>query len=271
VYKYKGEIKMNDYKPYCYMIGWTAHNIWYYGVEIGQLTKKAHPSNLWTSYFTSSKEVEQFRLLNGEPDFISIRKIFNDPKSALLWEHKFLSRIDAANSKNFLNKSNGYNHHLEWNLTHSDETKIKISDTKKGKRWVTNGIQDLYIEPQSIPDGYQLGRTNGVFGSGNKNIMYGKTHTEEARQKISSTHKGKIISKEQREKISKANTGLKRSKEFINKMKKIEKTDEWNKKNSEARKNTKLYINTETLVRKYFKASDVIPQGWIWIKDYQSE
>lgn len=47
--------------------------------------------------------------------------------------------------------------------------------------------------------------------SGDKNGMYGKTHTEEARLKISKTHKGKKLTQEQCDEISQRHKGKKRS------------------------------------------------------------
>lgn len=49
--------------PYTYLIGWTEHNIWYYGVRyaIG-----CNPKELFLSYFTSSEYVKDFIELNGQ-------------------------------------------------------------------------------------------------------------------------------------------------------------------------------------------------------------
>ena len=90
---------------YTYRIGWTHLNIWYYGAKYG---KESDPTKLWVSYFTSSDYVKKFRELHGEPDFIKVTKVFgDDTESCLVWETKFLTRIDAANRDNFLNKKNG--------------------------------------------------------------------------------------------------------------------------------------------------------------------
>ncbi|MFA6198816.1 MAG: hypothetical protein WC679_00165 [Bacteroidales bacterium] len=61
------------FKPYTYLIGWSTMNKFYYGV---QYNKKANPDDLWKSYFTSSKIVQQFRKEFGEPDIIQFRKVF---------------------------------------------------------------------------------------------------------------------------------------------------------------------------------------------------
>lgn len=60
---------------YTYLIGWTEHNKWYYGVRFA---KNCHPNELWKTYFTSSKHVISFRNTFGEPDIINVRKTFKD-------------------------------------------------------------------------------------------------------------------------------------------------------------------------------------------------
>ena len=59
--------------PFTYLIGWTSHNLWYYGVRFA---KGCNPRDLWTTYFTSSEKVKQTRQELGEPDVIEVRKIF---------------------------------------------------------------------------------------------------------------------------------------------------------------------------------------------------
>jgi hypothetical protein len=99
-----------DRTPYTYLIGWSEHNIWYYG---SRTAKNCHPSDLWVKYFTSSDDdniygkpsVKTFRKLNGDPDVIIVRKVFNDAKKCVKFENKVLRRIKAVSSPLFLNKS----------------------------------------------------------------------------------------------------------------------------------------------------------------------
>ena len=76
--------------PYTYLLRWSKTGRYYYGAQYG---RKAHPSNLWTKYFTSSKKVSEYRKLYGDPDIIEIRKIFANKKDCLNWEQKILLRI----------------------------------------------------------------------------------------------------------------------------------------------------------------------------------
>jgi len=90
--------------PYTYLLGWTSHNKWYYGVRYA---KGCSPNDLWKTYFTSSKYVKKFRKLYGEPDIIDVRKIFpNNETGALLWETKVLLRMNVINDPKWLNATN---------------------------------------------------------------------------------------------------------------------------------------------------------------------
>jgi hypothetical protein len=89
---------------YTYLIGWSKEKKYYYGC---QYKKGCKPEDLWTIYFTSSKEVAKCREMFGEPDIIQIRKIFGDNVLATrLWEMKVIRRIKAAKRKDFLNLRN---------------------------------------------------------------------------------------------------------------------------------------------------------------------
>lgn len=89
--------------PFTYLIGWSKHGLYYYGSRYSQY---CHPTNLWTTYFTSSDVVTFTVDLYGEPDIIQIRQVFDDIRTCLAFEHKVLTRLDAANNPKFLNKRN---------------------------------------------------------------------------------------------------------------------------------------------------------------------
>ena len=84
---------MKKRKPYTYLIGWSNHNKWYYGVRYA---KDCHPIDLWTTYFTSSKSVLEYRNKYGEPDIIEVRKVFDDMTSAIKYETKVLKRLNCS-------------------------------------------------------------------------------------------------------------------------------------------------------------------------------
>lgn len=78
-------------------------NTFYYGVRYAN---GCSPTDLWTTYFTSSKYVNELINTYGKDSFIyEIRKIFNNKQKARLWEHKVLKRISAVSRNDFLNKT----------------------------------------------------------------------------------------------------------------------------------------------------------------------
>lgn len=95
---------MNIYIPFTYIIGWTKHKKFYYGAKYSQ---GCQPSDLWQSYFTSSKYVKEFREQNGEPDIIKIHRTFSNKDSCVEFENQYLTTIDAKNNPLFINEHNG--------------------------------------------------------------------------------------------------------------------------------------------------------------------
>jgi len=89
-------------KPYTYIIGWSKHNKFYYGAR---WSKDCDPTDLWKTYFTSSKHVEKFRKQCGEPDIVQVRKIFTDADKCRLYEQKTLRRLNVLREDKWLNKN----------------------------------------------------------------------------------------------------------------------------------------------------------------------
>jgi hypothetical protein len=118
---------MGIYQPYTYLIGWSAKQKYYYGVRFA---KKCNPSDLWKSYFTSSKYVKEFRKQFGEPDIIQIRKTFDCANKAILWESKVLRRINSLYDDKWFNKNIAGAIRIS---KFSEEHKRKISESNKGK------------------------------------------------------------------------------------------------------------------------------------------
>jgi hypothetical protein len=92
--------------PYTYLIGWPEHNVWYYGVRYAN---GCYPSELWITYFTSSKYVDEFIKKNGQPSVKQVRKIFSEGdasvKIAREYEHRVLRRLRVAKNEKWLNKT----------------------------------------------------------------------------------------------------------------------------------------------------------------------
>jgi hypothetical protein len=170
----KGKHSMNIYKPYTYLIGWTLHQKYYYGVRY---KPGCHPEDFWKSYFTSSKKVKECRELWGDPDIIQIRKTFNTGKDAINWEFKVLKKLHVRSNDKWLNMaigkptSKGSKHteehkaYMKLIMTGRDAYWLKgkkRSDHSKcisNKKWITNGVEDKYInKDELIPEGYIKGR-----------------------------------------------------------------------------------------------------------------
>lgn len=111
---------------YCYFIGWSNQNMYYYG---RRTAKESNPKEFWVTYFTSSKHVKKFREEFGEPDIIQIRKTFKTVEECKYHESKVLKRLMASKRNDFLNKTNG---DKNWDATGNEyfakEYKIKTPE-----------------------------------------------------------------------------------------------------------------------------------------------
>lgn len=216
----KNLISMLNHKtiPFTYYIRWSKYNKWYYGVKysIG-----CSPSDLWNTYFTSSKYVKEFRILYGEPDIIKVSRIFLSKESAKLWENKFLKRTSANKNPNSLNMSNpgsfGVKIYKPLNLPGNSGPKAKIDlmerytvsllrltlnnkpKSLKKRFWVNfNYIIFLYLDSET---------ERLEFLSNNLDWSAGRTKPE-TKNKLSLINYGKRKpprTKEHLEKISKGN------------------------------------------------------------------
>lgn len=114
-------------KPYTYLIGWTKLNKWYYGARY---SKSCDPSDLWKTYFTSSEFVRKMREEFGEPDVVTVRKIFKTREKARKCETLIIKRIFKMKLFDvWLNRAFGGQRFGP----HSKETRAKMSASQKGK------------------------------------------------------------------------------------------------------------------------------------------
>lgn len=138
-------------KPFAYLITSKIDSRRYYGIKF---SKDADPSQLWTKYFTSSKEIRAKVAKYGADAFTAeVRKVFETAEQAINWESRFLNRINAASRDDWINRSNGNlcmgsinkgkkkteQHWENWKLvrkghTVSEETKKKIGDANRGRK-----------------------------------------------------------------------------------------------------------------------------------------
>jgi hypothetical protein len=117
--------------PFTYYLYHKPTGLKYYGVKF---QKGCNPSVLWSTYFTSSSKVKSLIDKYGAESFdVTIRKVFDNPKKALLWEHKVLSRLDAAGRPDWLNRHNGGSK-FRAPTAHKEETKERIASKITGKK-----------------------------------------------------------------------------------------------------------------------------------------
>ena len=195
--------------PYTYLIGWSTHNIWYYG---SRYAKNCHPSDLWTSYFTSSNYVVNMVKTYGEPDIIEIRKTFETASQAREWEHKVLRRLDVIHQDKWLNKTNNRAILLDDAMKakiraktqgrpgkpHTKETKEKLRQAKLGKEPWNKGL--ICPQIKSMTGKKHTAESNEK----NRQAHLGKTQSAESNLKRSIAQKGRVFSEETREKLRQA-------------------------------------------------------------------
>jgi Putative endonuclease segE, GIY-YIG domain len=103
----------------------------YYGIKF---SKGCSPAMLWTTYFSSSLKVKELIALHGADSFeVEVRKIFKTGHQALLWEHRVLSKLDAAGRDDWLNRHNG-GKKFRSPECHSDKTKETLRAKITGKK-----------------------------------------------------------------------------------------------------------------------------------------
>lgn len=91
--------------PYTYLITHLASNVKYYGVRYA---KSSQPEDLGVKYFSSSSAIKRIIKEEGVGAFrFEVRKIFDTKEAAIDWEHRFLTKVKAAESPMWFNKHNG--------------------------------------------------------------------------------------------------------------------------------------------------------------------
>ena len=131
-----------DRTPFTYIIKCVPTGELYYGVRYA---KGCQPSDLWKTYFTSSKKVKERIQLFGVSSFdIQIRKVFSCAVAARIWEDKVLRRMNVIQDPKWLNQNNGVTF---TNRIHPLQGKrcVYIFEFQKYK-WVDLSLANVLVE-----------------------------------------------------------------------------------------------------------------------------
>jgi hypothetical protein len=152
-----------DRTPFTYVITHIPTGKKYYGVRY---KKGCLPSDLWSTYFTSSKIIHALINQDGKEAFsFEIRKTFSSVKHCLIWETTVLHRLNARDNAQWLNNHNGGNTFYN-NTPASIETREKMSKVRKGKpKSETMKYNAMWYYKLSFDDG------NVEFIKGSANVL----------------------------------------------------------------------------------------------------
>lgn len=119
-----------DRTPFTYVVTHIPSGKKYYGSRYALHCK---PEDLWTTYFTSSRDVKKLIETDGQRAFrVEIRKIFNNVIACRRWETRFLNKIHASTNDAWINGHNGGARFYNTSKA-TQSTKNKMSIARKGK------------------------------------------------------------------------------------------------------------------------------------------
>ncbi|WP_155738091.1 NUMOD3 domain-containing DNA-binding protein [Sphingobium yanoikuyae] len=174
-------------QPFLYVVGWSNLDTWYLGVRYA---KHCHSTDLWTSYFTSSDYVREFRERNGEPDHIEIL-LLGDREEVLATERAVITEFNLHLDPKWLNRSTGAIHISGQKFQQSEAFRKQRSEAQKA-RW-----QDPEFRQSVVSK------------------MQGRTLSQETKRLIREKRAKQVITPETRQKLSDARTGRKLSPSHI--------------------------------------------------------
>jgi len=121
-------------KSYTYHLYHKPSGLHYYGASY---RKGCSPNDLWDTYFSSSPIVHELIAQHGKDSFVAtVRKTFDSPGGAVLWESRFLQKVNAQHSDTWINRHNGCDNFIGPH-SHTEQSKqqirSKITGTKRSE------------------------------------------------------------------------------------------------------------------------------------------
>lgn len=178
---------------YTYLIRFKPTGQLYYG---SRTKKGGSETDLWSTYFTSSKKVHSLLKEYGPNAFeYEIRKRFETKAQTLLWEKKFLERVNARYDPKWLNQAANSSDFT--NKGHTPETRKKLSEAGKRRRHSPETLLKLKASKQTP----EFKEAVAKAGRSGKNL----NRDADYRKKMSEALSGRKLSPEHRSKIAEAN------------------------------------------------------------------
>lgn len=132
-------------QTYTYLFYWKDADKAYYGYR-GR-NKVAPADDLWTVYQGSSKVVDKFVLEHGEPDIVMVDQLFETVAEAKEFEREMIAQFSMDTSEHWLNLSPSHKNFFH-GQKHSEETRKKMSEAKKGKAPPNKGRRGVYKQSE---------------------------------------------------------------------------------------------------------------------------
>jgi hypothetical protein len=168
------------HQPYTYLIKHKPTGKMYYGLRYA---KRCHPSDLWESYFTSSKDLEKMLAEDGKDAFVfEVRRTFTDARKAIEWEKKVLRRMKVIKRDDFINR----NIPGSSMFAHSEETKTKMRKPKPegfGEKMKGKARPDISEKLKGVPKTKEHAE-NISKGKKGKDPFKGKDHPRYGKKKL---------------------------------------------------------------------------------------
>jgi len=181
-------LQLLDREPFVYVIKHISSGKRYCGVKF---SKGCSPSDMLTTYFTSSKIIKQM-ISDGEEFIIDIIIVCDSKDDAIELEEFILTEANAHLSDEWFNQAIG---------------KAINPDTVKVTCLAKYGVDNWMKSENAKGLGFKQGNTYGCFN-----------RTDETKLRMSEAFKGRIFSNEHKEKIRQNRLGTKMSEEVRNKM-----------------------------------------------------